>query len=159
VEGVPWRSSGDIAPEFGTYQPRVLEMLHDVKLHPYYYSPGAYLFPDDRPVRMQYFEWLRYQRTANGRITFCGQTKSVLRVSVCSTSTTVTCGQGINLTLFANVGIKFASESVWTGIVGDIVVGPDLPSDRLKAQRYRDYLETVVPGMFEEMPLAVKQSL
>jgi hypothetical protein len=101
---------------------------------------------------MQYFEWLRYQHSANGRITFCGQTKCVLRVRVCSTPTAVTSGQRDNLHTIC------CSVSVWTGIVGDNVVGPYLASDRLNAQRYRDYLETVVPGMFEEMPLSVTRS-
>jgi hypothetical protein len=29
----------------------------------------------------------------------------------------------------------------------------------LDFRRYRDYLETVVPGIFEEVPLAVKKNL
>jgi hypothetical protein len=49
--------------------------------------------------------------------------------------------------------------SVWAGIVGDTVVGPDLLPDRLTAQRYRDLLETVLPGLLEDVPLAVRQRL
>jgi hypothetical protein len=51
------------------------------------------------------------------------------------------------------------SVSVWAGIVGDIVVGLYLLPDRLTAQRYRDFLETVLPGLFEDVPLAVRQWL
>jgi hypothetical protein len=43
--------------------------------------------------------------------TFCGQTKRVLRLRVCSTSTTVTSGHRIILMQSANVGIKSASAS------------------------------------------------
>jgi hypothetical protein len=39
------------------------------------------------------------------------------------------------------------SVSVWAGIVGDIVVGPYLLPDRLTAQQYRNFLETVLPGL------------
>jgi hypothetical protein len=39
------------------------------------------------------------------------------------------------------------SVSVWAGIVRNIVVGPYLLPDRLTAQRYRDFLETVLPGL------------
>jgi hypothetical protein len=51
------------------------------------------------------------------------------------------------------------SVSVWADIVGDIVVGPYLLPDRLIAQRYRDFLETVLPGLLENVPLAVRQRL
>jgi hypothetical protein len=51
------------------------------------------------------------------------------------------------------------SVSVWAGIVGDIVVGPYLLPDRLTAQRYRDFLETVLPGLLEVVSLAVRQRL
>jgi hypothetical protein len=46
----------------------------------------------------------------------------------------------------------------WTGIVEDIVVGPYLPRNRLADQRYLDFLETVLPELLEDVPLAVKQS-
>jgi hypothetical protein len=49
------------------------------------------------------------------------------------------------------------SVSVWAAIVGDIVVGPYLIPDRLTAQRYRDFPETVLPGLLEDVPLAVRQ--
>jgi hypothetical protein len=51
------------------------------------------------------------------------------------------------------------SVSVWARIVGDIVVGPCLLPDRLTAQRYRDFLETVLAGLLEDVPLAVSQRL
>jgi hypothetical protein len=51
------------------------------------------------------------------------------------------------------------SISVWAGIFGDIVMGPNLLPDRLTAQRYCDFLETVLPGLLENVPLAVRQRL
>jgi hypothetical protein len=38
-------------------------------------------------------------------------------------------------------------------------VGPYLLPDRLTAQRSRDFLETVLPGLLEDVPLAVRQRL
>jgi hypothetical protein len=49
--------------------------------------------------------------------------------------------------------------SVLVGIVGDIFVGPCLLPDRLTAQRYRDFLGTVLPELLEDVPLAVRQML
>jgi hypothetical protein len=51
------------------------------------------------------------------------------------------------------------SVSIWAGIVGGIVVGPYLLPDSLTAQRYRDFMETVPPGLLEDVPLPVRQRL
>jgi hypothetical protein len=55
--------------------------------------------------------------------------------------------------------MKSASASVFgLEIVGEIV-GLYLLLDRLTAQRYRDFLEAVLPGLLEEAPVALRQSL
>jgi hypothetical protein len=36
-------------------------------------------------------------------------------------------------------------------------MGPYLLPDRLTAQLYHDFLETVTPGLLEDVPLAVRQ--
>jgi hypothetical protein len=38
-------------------------------------------------------------------------------------------------------------------------VGPYLLPDRLTAQRYCDFMETVLPGLLEDVPPAVRQRL
>jgi hypothetical protein len=50
-------------------------------------------------------------------------------------------------------------NSVWTVTARDIVVGPYLLSDMLAAQRYHDFLATVLPGLLEDVPLTVRQCL
>jgi hypothetical protein len=49
--------------------------------------------------------------------------------------------------------------SIWARNIKDIVVGPCLLPDRVTAQRYRDSLGTVQPGLLEDVPLAVRQRL
>jgi hypothetical protein len=49
--------------------------------------------------------------------------------------------------------------NVWAGFVGNIVLGPYLLPDRPTAQRCREFLETVLPGLLEDVPLAVRQRL
>jgi hypothetical protein len=49
--------------------------------------------------------------------------------------------------------------SVWAGIVGDVVMGAHLLPDGLTTQRYLDFLETALPGLHEDVPLAVRQML
>jgi hypothetical protein len=82
-------------------------------------------------------------------ITFCGQTKHVLSVSV-ATSTGDTSGHGITLMLTANVGIKSASTSAF-GLESSRI----LP-DRLTAQLYRDFQESVPPGLLKVVAIAVR---
>jgi hypothetical protein len=81
LEREPWRSSRDIAREFGLSQPKVLEVLHDCQLHPYHYSRSAHLFPDDRPLGIQFCEWLRHQHSADEL--FLHNILCVLRMRVC----------------------------------------------------------------------------
>jgi hypothetical protein len=51
------------------------------------------------------------------------------------------------------------SVSAWAGAVGDTDVEPYLLPDRLSAQRYRELLETVLSGLLEDVPPAVRQRL
>jgi hypothetical protein len=110
VEREPWRSSCDIARKLGLSQPRVLEVLHDDQLHPYYDSRSAHV---SRRCNFVNGYDINTLRMSSFYITFCGQTKRVLRVRVRSASTTVTSGHGIILMLSANVGIKSASASAF----------------------------------------------
>jgi hypothetical protein len=73
---------------------------------------------------------------------------------VCSTSITVTSKCRTILMLSANVGIKF-SFIVWVGLVGGITLGPYV----LAAHISRDFLETVLPEMLEDAPLAARHRL
>lgn len=55
--------------------------------------------------------------------------------------------------LCMNVGIKSASASTFGPVLlGDIIVGPYLLSDKLTAQQY--FLETVLLGLLEGVPPA-----
>jgi hypothetical protein len=51
------------------------------------------------------------------------------------------------------------SVSIWDGVVEDIDVGPCQLPDRQSDQRHHDFHETVLPGLLEDIPQAVRQSL
>jgi hypothetical protein len=61
--------------------------------------------------------------------------------------------------LSANVGIKSASASAFGLVSSGTLSWARLLPDRLTVQRYRDFLETVLPGLFEDVPLVVRQKL
>jgi hypothetical protein len=52
-----------------------------------------------------------------------------------------------------------SSVRILARIIGDIVAGPYQLPDRLTAQRCRDFLEAVLPGLLEAVPLSVGQNL
>jgi hypothetical protein len=162
VEREPWESSRDIARELGLPQPRVLEVLHDDQMHPYHYSRSAHLFPDDRPLRMQYCAWLRHQHAADEFFLHnilwtdeaCFTREGVFNVH----NSHLWARDNPHAIRERGYQVRF-SVSVWADIVGDVVVGPYLLPDRLTAQRYRDFLETVLPELLEDVRPALRQML
>jgi hypothetical protein len=110
---------------------------------------------------MQFCEWLRHQHAADELFLH-----SILWTDACFTREGVF--NVLNSHLWARDNPHAIRErgyqvrfivSVWAGIVGDIVVGPYLLPDKLTAQQYRDFLETVLPGLLQDVPLAVRQRL
>jgi hypothetical protein len=88
-------------------------ILHDDQVHPYQYSRSACF------QTIVLWAWnftnvcgINTLRMSSFHTTICGQTKQVLRLTVCSTSTTVTSGHGVILVLSANGRIKYASKSL-----------------------------------------------
>jgi hypothetical protein len=49
------------------------------------------------------------------------------------------------------------SVSVWADIVGGTAVGPCLLPDRLTAQQYPDFIETLLPGLPKYVLLPVRK--
>jgi hypothetical protein len=55
-------------------------------------------------------------------------------------------------------GYQVHLSIVWAGIRG-IAVAPCLLHYRLTAEQFRELLETVLPGLLEDVPLTVRQRL
>jgi hypothetical protein len=79
-------------------------------------------------------------------------------VRLCSTSTTVASENGIILMLSTNMDIKSASVCLGWYCQGQCY-GPFLLPDGLTAWWYYDFLVTVLPGLLEDVPLAVRERL
>lgn len=76
VEREPWRSSRELELFQTTFQ----EVLHDDQWHAHHHSRSVQLFPDGCPL------WMQFCERCDINTTFCGQTKCVLLVTVCSKS-------------------------------------------------------------------------
>jgi hypothetical protein len=78
---------------------------------------------------------------------------------VCSSSTIHLSGHRIIL-ISTDMSVKFASSSMFlAGVNGNIVLDPFLLFDGLAAQQYHDFLEAVLLGLLEVVPLGVRQRL
>jgi hypothetical protein len=92
-------------------------------------------------------------------LTFCGQTQHVLSVRVCSTFISHLWARNNPRDIHQRgYRVRFGF-SFWAGIVRDIVVGSHLLLDRLTVQQCRGFMETILPGLLEDVHLAVRQRL
>jgi hypothetical protein len=129
-EREPWRWFG-IPWELGLFRLRVFEVLHDDELHPYHYSRGAFLLLDHHPLRMHF---------ANGYDTHTADDlflHEILRTDACFTREGAFTVHSSHLRSRGNPIASLSSHlsvSIWAGIVGDIVVGPNVLPDRPTAQ-------------------------
>jgi hypothetical protein len=112
----------------------------------------AHLYPDDRPLRIQICERLHHH-TADEL--FLHSILWTARRSICYAS----CARGNPHARIWECRVRF-SGYVWTEAVGDIVLDPYFFLHyRLTAQRYCDFLQTLLPGLPEDVPLAVRHRL
>ncbi|KOC62224.1 hypothetical protein WH47_03982 [Habropoda laboriosa] len=49
--------------------------------------------------------------------------------------------------------------NLWAGICNDFVVGPYILPDRLNGSTYNNFLENVLPGLLEEIPLEIRKNM
>jgi hypothetical protein len=88
-------------------QRQVFERIYDYQLHTYHYSRSAYPFPNDRPLRKQFCEWL-HKHTKDELFSWSvlwTDEAFFIHVMMCSTATTIISGHRIIPMLYANVGI------------------------------------------------------
>jgi hypothetical protein len=95
-------------------------------------------------LRMQFCKWLQYQHTKNELFlhNILWTDKACFTCDMCSTSTAVTCGHGINPHAIRNHGYHaHFNISIWAEIIGDAAVGPYLLPYRLTAQQHQGCLK------------------
>jgi hypothetical protein len=99
VEREPWYSSV-IPGAFDYPNRRVPAELNDDQLNAYNFSRGVSLLPGDRPIRMQFWEWVHQHIVEEAFwVIFHGHSKHILCMSVCPASKTNNYGNGIILML------------------------------------------------------------
>jgi hypothetical protein len=110
---------------------------------------GAHMFADCL-LRKQFCEWLHQscRRAALHNVLWtdeaCLTSEGVLNVH----NSHLLARDNPHATRECSYQVRF---SVWVSIVGDIIVGSYLLPGRLTVQWFRDFLETVLPGLFDDV--------
>lgn len=118
VEWDSWKSSHDITWELRLSQLRVIEVLHDNQMQPYDCLWEQIYFQTFILYRCNFLNGYDINTVwmTSFYITSCGQTKHILHVRVCSTSTTVTSDHRMILELSCYMQMwimKYASASAF----------------------------------------------
>lgn len=123
---------------FSAVHPR--GMPRDYRLHPYHYSRSTHLLPGDCPIRMYVYKFLRHQHTADELILH-----NILWADVACCSCEGVCSAPTTITSSASAfGLESSGTLTWAPLLPD---------------RLLDFLETVLPGLLEDVPTAVRQRL
>lgn len=162
VDAEPTTSTRQIAQEIDASQNFVWRTLKMNGLYPYHFQKVQGLTPNDYPLRQQFCEWLLNRTeaaagfptnilvtdeccfTRNGRLNFhnahtwTDENPHAIRQS--------------------NFQQRF-SLNLWAGIVNNTLIGPfELPA-RLNGESYLHFLQEVLPGLLEDVPLVVRQNM
>jgi hypothetical protein len=138
LERKSWSSLGQITREMGLSEKMILGTLHKITCL-LTTTHGSHMCPDDRLLQLQLFVWLRHQRDADQLFlsNILWTAVACFRVKVWCPSTAVTCGSG-------EVLLPYADNVANVG-------GTPLPLDRLTPQWYWYSVDTLLPGLFQDM--------
>lgn len=158
IEEQPSSSTRGIARQFGVSQSSVWRILNEERLHPFHLQRVQLLEAEDYPKRVTFCQWFM-QRTAVDPnfptyVLFTDEA-SFTREGVFNTHNShVWANQNPHGTTVRAAQQRFA-VNVWTGIVGDCLLGPYLLPSRLDCANYLIFLQTVLPGLMNEVPAVI----
>lgn len=158
----PSTSTRAVADEMGVSQKVVWRILHEERMHPYHVQQVQSLHPDDYPRRAAFVQWMLGMRNTDPRLpalvlfsdeaTFSRE--GIFNMhnqhvwSACNPHCTTPRKHQHRFTV-----------NIWTGILGDYLVGPYILPDRLSGATYRIFLEHVLPRLLQAVPLPIQSDM
>jgi hypothetical protein len=156
------KHSRAVAHDLHTDRRQVWNVLHEQLLRPYHRQTVHTLLAEDFNHRLRFARWL-LRKCAN---------RPEFLSTILFTDEAVFNQDGIyntrNSHIWADVNprAKFPrkpqhrySVNVWAGIVGNKLIGPYLLPSRLNGLSYEVFLRDVLPGLLEDVPLAVRANI
>ncbi|GFV14369.1 uncharacterized protein TNCV_808011 [Trichonephila clavipes] len=152
VETSPNLSTRSIANEIGISYSSVWRTLDVSALHPFHYQRVQSLKECDFAPRQAFSQWYLQQRIANpffaASVLFTDEA-SFSREDIFNThSSHLWVAANPHVTRTRTAQDRFL-VNVWTGILGDHLIGPYILHDRLTGPRYLIFLEQVLPELLD----------
>ncbi|KOC71338.1 hypothetical protein WH47_05048 [Habropoda laboriosa] len=156
------QSVREIGRRLGVSRTTVHRQLQDQGMRPYKYVRVQTLHPRDYVQRMKYSRWLLGEIERNP--SFCRYvlwTDEALftRGGCFNAHNSHVWGDENPIAIRPHAIQGHWSVNLWAGICDDFVVGPYILPDRLNGPTYIHFLEHVLPGLLEEIPLEIRRNM
>jgi hypothetical protein len=160
-ENHPRTSTRAAAQHLGVaHHANVWRILHNHRLHPFHFQRVQGLLPRDFGPRVQFSEWFLQKQAVEGnfseRVLFTDEAHFT-RDGVFNTHNSHNwAANNPHVTHRHSHQYRF-SVNVWAGIVSNNLIGPYLMPSPLTGPVYRTFLEDVLPGLLEDVPLDIRR--
>lgn len=162
AENNPTVSTREISRQLHIAQSSVWNTLAANGLHPFHFTQVQGLLPTDCPLRRQFCEWLTQQSNANADF------PTIVLATDESCFTRDGSVNFHNLHMWSDDNPHAIRQShfqqrfslnLWVGIVNNHLIGPyELPA-RLNGNSYLHFLQDILPGLLEDIPLNVRANM
>jgi hypothetical protein len=158
----PHVSTREIASESGLSQTSVCKILNRHKYHPFHMSLHQDLHGVDFENRVTFCQWAVEQIQQN---------PNFFRYVLFSDESSFTNHGTVNRHNMHYWSVENPhwlrqvehqrpwTVNVWCGIIGNQLIGPHIIEGNLNGQMYRDILENVLPTLFEDLSLELRQNM
>nr|CAI5842924.1 unnamed protein product [Callosobruchus analis] len=140
----------------------VWRVLREQMLHPYKFIQVQALEPQDYPLRLQFCNWFsekcREDRNFSKCILYTDEAKFTREGIYNYRNSHIWDEENPHCIRQQGFQSKF-SVNVWAGIVGDCLIGPYMLPNKLNGTMYTRFLEEVLDGLLEDVPLNIRANL
>ncbi|KOC66835.1 Histone-lysine N-methyltransferase SETMAR [Habropoda laboriosa] len=140
----------------------VHRLLKEEGMHPYKYKRAHTMHSKDKIPRMEYSRWLLGEIARNPsfcRFVLWTDEACFTREGCFNVHNSHVWDDENPFAVRTHAAKERWSINVWAGICDDFVVGPYILLDRLDGTIYNNFLENVLPGLLEEIPLEIRRNM
>lgn len=162
VEENPGTSTRRVSGQLGAAHSTIWKIWRAHGLHPFHKQKVQGLNPEDYQPRSNFCEWYlqRCQQEEVFPFTILFSDEATFgRDGIFNTKNNVEWSdENPHSTYGSGHQVQF-SVNVWLGVVGDELIGPYLLPARLNSENYLIFLQEVLPGLLENVPLPIRREM
>ena len=141
---------------------QVHRIVGDDGLYPFHIQRVQALFPDDHQHRQTYCQWLLSKVNSDpefvSNILFTDEARFT-RDGVVNVHNTHVYAHENPHEIIAGHHQQQWGINLWAGIVGGHLIGPYMLEGNLNASKYLAFLQEVLPGLLEDVPLQTRREM